>query len=958
MNPAVTRLSKLILPLMIAGGALYLPENLRLIFLFIPAALYSVFFSLKGALFGVLISGAAVVLGHFFMEPIAPIYLYGSVAGYAAGAAWIAVYSAGFEKRLQALDAALHAVTLENRRIKEEGSQYRAMFESIPNGFSYQKVLYDNNGTPADFVFLYVNQAFEQMTGLSRKDLLDRKVTVAMPGVTDPFYDWLGCYEKAMRSGRPVRVETYYQSLTQTYLITIHSPKFGYFTALFHDITGIREEGSDYKKLMEQSKDIIVRFDKNFNCLYVNYETAHRNKRPIELIFGNLQKTRIPAEVRILWEDAIRQAFRSKKERTVELKVQIARGMRYYECRLVPEFSQEGYVDSVLSICRDITAQRTVEENMKQGLDKLKELENIINASPIVVFLWHADQAWTVEFISQNVEQFGFSQQDYLDGKTTFLQRIHPEDVERVQEELTECLNVGAEEFIQEFRIQNAQSEERLVKVEYWMRRDAQGKVTHFQGMITDVTNMIKMPQSLLDSEEQTRILINETREISFMLDLQGMFLSISREGEELLGYTREAIRYKQFLDLVPPDQKEQGRRILAEMTAGDLKEKEFMLSITDQQGHRLPMKLKMKEVMENGHLGISVRGRDISERIQAADQVRYLSHHDKLTGLYNRSYFEEELVRMEGSIPLPLSIIVGDVDGLKLTNDAFGHKEGDRILKAIAEVLKGSARIQDSIFRLGGDEFAILLPEADDREANQICLRIRHLCSQVKDLLVQPSIALGAATLTHAGSLEGLVREAEDKMNRSKLMESRSIRSTIIASLQKTLEERTYETKKHAERMQRLAEKLGRRLSLSDSEMDELSLLCVLHDIGKIGIPDNILMKTGRLTADEWDIMKKHTEIGCNIAAASPDLKSISAGILAHHEHWDGSGYPNRLSGADIPLIARVISVIDAYDAMTNDRPYHKAVSQIAAVIEIDRCAGTQFDPAVVDAFKKEVLS
>jgi len=192
----------------------------------------------------------------------------------------------------------------------------------------------------------------------------------------------------------------------------------------------------------------------------------------------------------------------------------------------------------------------------------------------------------------------------------------------------------------------------------------------------------------------------------------------------------------------------------------------------------------------------------------------------------------------------------------------------------------------------------------------------------------------------------------AEDRMYRNKLLESKSTRSSIIASLQKTLGEKTNETEEHALRLKSLALKMGQALGLSNNQMDELALLAILHDIGKIAIPDQILAKPGPLTTAEWEVMRKHPEIGFRIAQASYEIAHIAEAILCHHEQWGGYGYPQGLAGNNIPLISRIITIIDAYDAMTHERPYKKAASNQQALTEIKRCSGTQFDPNLVEIF------
>ncbi|MTI54222.1 HD domain-containing phosphohydrolase [Geosporobacter ferrireducens] len=345
----------------------------------------------------------------------------------------------------------------------------------------------------------------------------------------------------------------------------------------------------------------------------------------------------------------------------------------------------------------------------------------------------------------------------------------------------------------------------------------------------------------------------------------------------------------------------------------------------------------------------------DINERKKAEDEVRYLSFHDKLTGLYNRAYFEEELKRLDTERQLPLSIIIGDLNGLKLTNDVFGHHEGDKLLIKIADILRSSCRKSDIISRWGGDEYAIILPKTDEKVSQEICARINAACVEAESELIKPSISLGSATKSIMNQeVSQIIKEAEDRMYQHKLLESQSNHSVIISSLEKTLYERSHETEAHAQRMRKTCHQLGLELGLADKEQDDLSLFCLLHDIGKIAIADSILMKADKLTAEEWETMKKHPEIGYRIAESSKKLSHISEYILHHHERWDGTGYPNGLKGLEIPKLSRMLSIVDAYDVMTHSRIYKKAMSKQDALREINRCSGTQFDPHIAKTFIK----
>nr|MBC8386632.1 HD-GYP domain-containing protein [Actinomycetota bacterium] len=201
------------------------------------------------------------------------------------------------------------------------------------------------------------------------------------------------------------------------------------------------------------------------------------------------------------------------------------------------------------------------------------------------------------------------------------------------------------------------------------------------------------------------------------------------------------------------------------------------------------------------------------------------------------------------------------------------------------------------------------------------------------------------------------VIKEAEDRMYKHKLIENKSVRSSIITSLEKALAERDYETEEHTRRMKKYAILFGKALKLPDSKLDELSLLSTLHDIGKIAIPDNIILKPAELTEKERELIKKHSEIGYRIAMSTAELAPIADAILHHHERWDGNGYPYGLKGEKIPLTSRIIFIVDAYDAITNDRPYRKASSKEFALSEINRCSGLQFDPNITGIFINQVI-
>ena len=347
---------------------------------------------------------------------------------------------------------------------------------------------------------------------------------------------------------------------------------------------------------------------------------------------------------------------------------------------------------------------------------------------------------------------------------------------------------------------------------------------------------------------------------------------------------------------------------------------------------------------------------REIIIRNRTEERLKYLSFHDNLTGLYNRAFFEEQMQRLSAPRYSPLTIIVCDVDGLKFINDTLGHDIGDSLLVAVAEVIKNSYREGDVVARTGGDEFALLIPNSTEAMVKKTCHKIRDAIAVYNEANAKLplSISLGFATSHDGLSAGDLFKEADNNMYREKLHRSQSARSAIVQTLKKALGARDFITEGHADRMQDLVIDLAKSISVPERKHADLRLLAQFHDIGKVGIPDNILFKPGPLSSEEYAEMKRHCEIGYIIAMSPPDLGPIADLILKHHEWWNGEGYPIGLKGEEIPLECRILAVADAFDAMTSDRPYRRAMSGEDALKELKKCAGVQFDPKLVDDFVK----
>lgn len=344
----------------------------------------------------------------------------------------------------------------------------------------------------------------------------------------------------------------------------------------------------------------------------------------------------------------------------------------------------------------------------------------------------------------------------------------------------------------------------------------------------------------------------------------------------------------------------------------------------------------------------------DITERLKAEEQIRFLSYHDKLTTLYNRAHVEAVMPKYEQREFLPVSIIMLDMNGLKLVNDVLGHQQGDLLLVAMAKVLMKSCDSKDIVARWGGDEFLIILPQTDLDACLKVCEKIRSACEEVQDTAIPLSAAIGTATIeSGVARLEEMFNVAENRMYNDKLKRVNEVRKSMIASLEGILCSRCFENSEHNERLKNLvidfAGFLG--LNMDSSEIKPIMQLARLHDIGKVAIPKEILEKPGPLTSNEREIIKGHSDIGYRMAQSIGEL-AVADVILALHERWDGSGYPHGLKGEQIPILARIFAIVEAYDVITHHRPYKAAIDNAAALKEIQSGIGSQFDPELAGKF------
>lgn len=479
-----------------------------------------------------------------------------------------------------------------------------------------------------------------------------------------------------------------------------------------------------------------------------------------------------------------------------------------------------------------------------------------------------------------------------------------------------------------------------------------------------DVTNKRKLEAALFNEKKFLEITLLSVGDGIISCDKRGNVLLMNKVAEYLTGWNLAEAKGKNIEEvlkvvneLTRDHHENMVQKIVESKKASEIGEGSLLIS---KLGKEIPIEGSVASILDEEEKlnGIVLVFRDFTSKVEKQKQIEYLSYHDPLTNLYNRRFYEEELSRLDTERNLPLSIIMGDVNGLKLINDSFGHKMGDDLLKKVSEAIKMGCRGGEIIARYGGDEFVVLLPKTVQAEAEKIIERIKEITASQKLEPVEVSISFGCGTKTvKEEHVEEIFKKAEDHMYQQKLFESQLSKNRTINAIIGTLKEKVSNEEFQTERIAELCAIMGTAIGLNEHKIAVLKKMAMLHDIGKIAIEDYIFNKPDKLTEDEREEVNRHPEVGYRILSTVNDTAEMAEYVLYHHEKWNGTGYPKGLKAEEIPIESRILSIIDAYEAMASARSYREPLAQQEILKELEKNAGTQFDPDLVYIFIKKIL-
>lgn len=666
-------------------------------------------------------------------------------------------------------------------------------------------------------------------------------------------------------------------------------------------------------------------------------------KNPSQLPF--IKSEKILDEMPILLRDG-QHTYLSKLQNARGSEIWV-RGM--YTCL----YNEEGLLFGIYVNQKDTTKEIRLDKESKEKETYLRAIIDTTRDGYYAV-----DMAF--HFIDVNdayCEMSGYTRDELL--KMTLLDVMPPDKKENFLRQSDKIINKGSDLFESCFIRKDGTRFDAEVSVSTVGKPD-----NFFITFVRDITERKQLESFYLIEKELFKNTLLSAAHGMMSTGPDGNVLIVNSVAEKLTGWTQDQAKGKplsQVMTIVDRSGNELKNIVSQALETGETLVLSDDYQLINHLGEKFYVELSAAPIAgeKNSKRGVVVTLKDTTKRREVLKNYEDLSYRDSLTGLYNRRYLDECFKKLATEAELPITIMVVDVNSLKLTNDAFGHALGDKLLKTVAEICKQVTRLGDVVCRSGGDEFVIILPNSDRLQAKAVMERIISKVNRTYVSSISVSLAIGFATMKSKNeSLEKVYAKADHSMYQNKLKYGKEMKRKAIEKLMQKLNHKSEGLLTHNQNVSLYSYQFGKVLNMDEEKCDELREAGLLHDIGKVMLTPQALKKSEIISKDfKANAAMKHVEVGYQLLKEVDNYAHLAEAVLYHHECYDGSGYPTGLKGEEIPIESRILSITNFYEIMTGKRSYRDSLDKDQAIKELRSRMGTQFDPELVEIFIENIV-
>ncbi len=822
------------------------------------------------------------------------------------------------------------------------------ILDLAPIGFAYCEAVFDDYQRITDIRYLNTNFSFKTMMNLEETEITSKKHSELF-NQSNSQQLWVNNFVDVLNNQTHQSFKMYSKEIHRHFKIDLYSPSKHKLVMFVVDNTVEVIDSIEKSILLKTTNEIIYELNEDyiFTNIYTNYE------KELFIDKNDLINQKLTDVFNEQASSALIKAFEIAKhtEKSTAISYQnIEDYIQHWYLSVVfyVKFDQEyRYVVST----RDITDQKKVEHQLIISNNRLNEI-----AKQSRTVIWEVDLQGRYTFVNDMViDVFGYEPKEMI-GK--YFYDFYPEELRLEYKE--RILKLMEEQvYVKNFEGPYVSRKGEMLWLLSFgspMYNDV-NEFIGYRGSDSDITEKHNFQLALKQNEEKYRFITENTSDVIWILNLEDYKLTyISPSIMQLRGYTVEEAMAQTIDKSMPLSSWEIVQNQIETSLGPFILDPEHANNhiITIQQFHKNKSTIWVEISLRyrfNEKKGIEIIGisRNVTERKQIDDEIRYLSFHDQLTGLYNRRYYDMELLRLNTKRNHPISIIVTDINGLKMTNDVFGHGAGDELIKVAANTLRDACREDEIIVRTGGDEFLILLPNTKREDCQKVVNRIQEFITKTKNRKDLLSMSIGYSTKeTLEQEINDVVNQADRFMYQHKLIESEIHKRQLLGIIMKQIYILDPDSRRHLTSLIQLVHQFAKYLNLDDEQIKLLKLAAMYHDIGKIGIDekDVRLYQSNRLEYEY--LIKRQPELSYQILRYISEYTEVANIILAYHENFDGTGYPRGLKGNEIPMESMMIHIVNNYDKLR----FNFGLSEEDALNHLLSLRNNELEPTLCDTF------